>query len=447
MRPNTTMRLIPILFLTVATLRAQDYWPTSDASWQTLSPAAAGADPVKLVAAIDFAAARNSKALVILKGGRIVSENHWQGSTRETSHVLFSATKGVTASLVGIAIAEGRISSSQTKAATYLPEWSGVPGKQDISLHHLMSMTSGLEGGAQNLILSQLARSERNFAVQLPLTHAPGSHWDYNNPAYRLLFTVLTSATGQSLPALTSAQILQPLGMTHTFWNFRTASIGTQTITNYEHLSASALDAARFGLCVSRGGNWQGVPVIPAGWLATCLAASQARNSSYGLLWWLNSGGSHLIPLDDRLRAGQLCPDVPPDAYAALGNDDQKIYVIPSLDLVIVRLGNAAANGAPAISAFDNELLGRIANAFGYQGPEQVLALETSLPSPGLFRLQLQTWSGRGYTIETSPDLRAPWLPLAGYASFVGDGLPVTVDLPVSPPAAFFRAVSGSLVE
>ena len=135
--------------------------------------------------------------------------------------------------------------------------------------------------------------------------------------------------------------------------------------SQYTFLEMSARDAARFGLLILRKGDWQGKSVVSSRWLQTATRPWDPEvHDSYGLLWWLNGGENHYLPLRARKFRGSIFPSCPADAFAALGKDDQKIYVVPSLDLVVVRLGEAADSSSPALSRFDDQLLGRICKAF-----------------------------------------------------------------------------------
>ena len=132
-------------------------------------------------------------------------------------------------------------------------------------------------------------------------------------------------------------------------------------------------------------------------------------------------------------RSGRLFPDVPVDAVAALGKDDQKVYVVPSLDLVVVRLGEAADATTPALSSFDNEFLGGICQAFGFEGEEQELTLDICLEED--VRLSFETWNGRSYCLEAQVGLDGDWHIVA---EVEGDGLAKELNVEIEPQM-FFR--------
>ena len=435
------MKATLLLLLCVSSARAQIYYPTSDASWQTTTAAAVGADPVLLAEALTYAQQAKSDSLIILHGGRILAEQYTGGSSRTTTKKLYSASKPMVAALMGKLQSIGEFTSLDQKSAVFIPEWRGVAGKQDITLRHHLTMTTGLEGGEQNLFLGAIVKNERNFAVNLPLEHAPGTYWTYNNPAYRLLFSIIESATGDTLPNVSAQHLFTPVGMSGASWEVRTTTVGGNTILNYQWVAANALSAARFGLLALRGGVWNGTQVIPASAISAATAPSQAINPSYGQLWWLNTGATdgHQQLFDGVLRAGPYFPDAPPDLFAAIGKDDQIIACIPSLDLVIVRQGTQPLGvGSEAISADQNVLFGKIARAFGYAGQAQPFDL-TIAPISGGVRLSLLTWFGRSYHIEQSADLGlTPWSN-ATPAAIAGNGMHATFDHATTLPRNFYR--------
>lgn len=130
-------------------------------------------------------------------------------------------------------------------------------------------------------------------------------------------------------------------------------------------MRASLRDMSRFGLFALRKGKWENRQLVSSAYMDEAVTPSQKLNEAYGYLWWVNSGGSYLrAGINSSRNEGRLLPDVPADSYAALGAMDKKIYVIPSLDVVVCRHGGTAAKeSGGAMSSFDNEFLGRICRA------------------------------------------------------------------------------------
>lgn len=356
---RTTVICFLLLFVTRTVAAQRDaerfYFPTPDV-WKTASTQEANCDPRKLENALQFAGAHHSKGVVVLWRGEMLAERYWDGWTRNKPHPAYSASKGVVSTLVGIAIDDGNIRGVDQSAADFLTEWQHSPAFRRITFHDLLSMSAGLKGGKFVFLRGLLARDERAFATGLPIQHRPGSHWEYHNSAYRLCFPLLESASGQSLQRYTKAKLLQPLGMSRTRWATKRFSPD-----QYTFLETTPRDAARFGLLVLAGGNWNGEQIVSSNWIKRSThPTNPALNPSYGYLWWLNGGSHHYLPLNPSKQTGPIFPGCPKDTVAALGKDDQKIYVVPSLDLVVTRFGDAADSSTPAISKFDAEFLGKI---------------------------------------------------------------------------------------
>ena len=360
MQTSSPLALALALLSASPCLAGPEAWPIP--RWETAEASDQGWDAAKLDAALDDAGRKHSRAVVVVHQGRIVAERYWDDWTAETAGPLHSATKSVIATLVGIALDEGLLRDLDQPAAELLPEWRGRP-QAAITLRHLLTMTSGLELGqpGRMILRGALARDERAFATGLDQAHPPGTVWGYHNPAYRLLFHVLSEAADQPLPDFARERLFAPLGMQHA--QFARKRRGKQDLKS---LSASARDLARFGLLVLRGGRWGDRQLVSAEFLTRATQPSQTLNPSYGFLFWLNAGAQHRLPThryDDPPSPGRLLPDCPPDLIAALGAQDQKCYVIPSHDLVIVRLGEAASRGRFAASEFDNPFVGAVCAA------------------------------------------------------------------------------------
>lgn len=357
---RTVTAAIFALLLLPSLAGAQQHWPGE--RWAVVEPAAAGMDGDRLEAALRFAADHDSRGVVVVRGGRIVAERYWKGWDAQTMRDMFSAQKSVTSTLVGIAQAQGLLPDLDASVATWFPEWKGTP-KARITVRHLLSMTSGLEASRKVLLQHMLARDKTAYTLRLPQVHPPGQRWEYGNPAYALLIELVTRATKQGRQAFASKTLLEPLGMKRTRLGLTQVNQRGRWKLTHEGCEISCRDMARFGLLALRGGRWRERQVVPAAYLARATRHNGSTNPAYGYLWWLNSGSSHIRPMG-RLRKGRMWPSCPTDAYAALGARDSKIYVVPSLDLVVTRLGeDAKREGALAGSTFDDGFLSRVCKA------------------------------------------------------------------------------------
>ena len=336
------------------------YWPRG-ADWETRPPKKADMDAAGIEDALSYAADRNSTGLVILRGGRIVAEKYWKDWTPQTAQPIFSSSKSVTATLIGMAIEDGKLKGVNQSMADFIPSWKGGP-KEAITLRHVMAMTSGIRVGAGRVSAGIDAFEE---TAAFPLEHKPGERWAYNTPVYRMLLRVIEMASGESINQFTQRRLAAPIGMSHSIWDCSPAPKGKTNCTWYR---SSLRDMARFGLLILRNGKWENRQLISARYVRESTSASQKLNEAYGYLWWLNGKSSFHLPNGISGR-GMLWPDCPADAFGALGAQDKRIYIVPSFDLVVARHGGASGvvrtpgEEGGGRASFDNELLGRICRA------------------------------------------------------------------------------------
>ena len=336
------------------------YWPRAG-EWETRAPRDSGMDAAGIAGiedALTYAGGHNSTGVVILRGGRIVAERYWNGWTDTTAQPIFSSSKSLTSTLIGMAIEDGTIKGIGQRASDFVPSWKGTP-KEAITIRHMLTMTSGIRVGSANVSPDVDAFEE---TAALPLEHAPGAVWAYNTPIYRMLVHIVEIASGESIDAFTERKLSGPIGMRASKWDCDPAPNNRTNCTWYR---SSLRDMARFGLLVLRSGKWENRQLVSAAFLKESTNTSQQLNESYGYLWWLNGKPSYRLPSGaGGVVPGMLWPDCPPDTFAALGALDKKIYVVPSLDLVVSRHGPSAGAGAEGgRMSFNNQLLGRVCRA------------------------------------------------------------------------------------
>jgi CubicO group peptidase (beta-lactamase class C family) len=303
------------------------YWPGDD--WEAADPGATGWSPEGLAEVVALAGARNSRSYLMLAGGRILVEEYWEGASATTTRDVASCQKSVVSTLVGIARDEGLLGLDDPVGEHLGPGWSrAAPAEEGrITVRHLLTMTSGLDPRTLRAVTE------------------PGRVWDYNTPAYQRLRPVLEAATGRGIDELSRTWLFDPIGMgPETVWRERAGGgRGPAEGDPSWGLAMTARDMARFGLLARRLGSWDRRRVVSEAWLREAWTPLDTR-SDYGYLWWLLG------------RAEGVAPSTPVDWVAALGAGDQKIYVVPSLDLVVARQGPAAAEASEHGSDFDREL-------------------------------------------------------------------------------------------
>jgi CubicO group peptidase (beta-lactamase class C family) len=327
--------------------------PAPGAAWQKVSPASVGLDPAKLSQIAAQAGKGRSNCLVVVRDGKLAGEWYFRGTGPSTTQDVFSVTKSVASTLVGMAQDEGRLRIGES-ASRWISQWKGTPSAA-VTVRDLLSMDSGREWNALTDYLGLLAARDRTaFAIGLGQAAAPGTVWAYNNSAVQTLDRVLFAATHESVVRFAQQRLFGPLGMAHT--TMATDRAGNAQM--FEGIRSTCRDLARFGVLMLDRGLWRGKRIVSPGWVGQATGTSSTRlNAGYGYLWWLNHEGvvADVLAATSLQQArhatkGRLVPGAPDRMYWALGLGDQIIQVDPGTRTVVVRLG--AADPIPVPPAF-----------------------------------------------------------------------------------------------
>jgi CubicO group peptidase (beta-lactamase class C family) len=315
--------------------------PIGSSTWQTNTPSELGWNVNAEQALFDFLEVKGTDGFIILKDGKIVVEWYFGGFTADDSHSWNSAGKTLTAMTVGIAQEEGHLSIDQT-SQLYLGEgWSMLTPEQEtnITIRHHLTMTTGLDYSVADPFCYD--------KECLLYKNEPGTFWYYHNAAYTLLDQIVTNATGMDFKQYSYQKIRDKIGMQ-----------GAWVKVGYNNLFFSnTRSMARFGLLCLNQGTWGETEILAdKTYFTEMTTTSQDLNPSYGYLWWLNGKSSFKVPGFETTYSGELMSQAPNDLIAGLGAFDQKLYVVPSQNLVIVRLGDDGGEGQLGPSSFDNLL-------------------------------------------------------------------------------------------
>jgi len=319
------------------------YFPSNtDTTWARTSLSSLGWNENAVQPLLDFLNKTHTKSFMILVNGRIVMENYFNGHTAQTEWEWNSAGKSLVSFTVGIAQQEGLLDIND-KVSKYLGNgWSSEALEKEhlITIKNLLSMTSGLD-------------SENQLVIKKNMTYVAdaGSKWSYNN-VFQLLMKIVANASHQDFDTYFKSKIANKIGMDG-FWN-------NGLIFKIYH--SNTRSAARFGLLALNNGQWKNEQIINQTFFHDCTISSQSLNPSYGYLWWLNGKSSYMVPGSDKVFQGYLIPNAPADLYAAMGARDQRIYVIPGKNMVVVRMGEPSNPAHPtfALSGFDKALWEKI---------------------------------------------------------------------------------------
>ncbi len=339
-----------LLLLLCNYAHAQLYFPpATGTTWDTLSPSSLGWCQDRIDSLYSYLDRRNTDGFIVLKDGKIVLEKYFGTFTTDSVHYWASASKSLTAMLTGIAQEQGLLHITDLVSNSIGTGWTTAPLAKEnlITIRHLLTMTSGLNDTA-----AAPCNNEDTSAGCLRYLADAGTRWAYHTGAYRKLQAVISTASGLNYNTFTSNNIGNITGMTGLWYN------GV--------FYSKPRSMARFGLLSLNRGVWETDTILhDTAYFNAMVNTSQTFNPAYGYLWWLNGKPDFISPGSQYVFPGALMPNGPSDMYCALGKDDQKIYVIPSRNMVVIRTGASAYGVALAFSPFDDELWGKI-DSLGY---------------------------------------------------------------------------------
>ena len=319
------------------------YFPSNDDSvWESKSLSDLGWNESAVQPLKEYLSQKHSKSFMILVNGRIVMEEYFNGHTSDSTWQWNSAGKTLVATATGIAQQEGLLNINN-KVSQYLGTgWTSEPSDKEnlITSRHLLTMTSGIN-------------DESDLVIKANLTYLAdaGTRWSYHN-VFQKLMDIVAAACNQDFETYFNTRIKNKIGM-EGYWNYG-------LIFKIYHSNTRSM--ARFGLMALNKGKWNNETVINENFFNESITTSQNINPSYGYLWWLNGKTSYMVPGGQTVYQSTLVPNAPSDMYAAMGAEDQRIYVIPGKNMVVIRMGDASdpANPSFALSGFDNDLWEKI---------------------------------------------------------------------------------------
>lgn len=281
--------------------------------------------------------ARNSSALLIVHRGEIVLERYWRGHHAAAFTNSMSMAKTLVALLVGIAIDDGSLASLDASASQWLTEWAGDE-RSRITLRQLLQMCSGL-GGAKHdndptsdIGYMYLGTDSLYIVAGTRLEEEPGTRFEYNSINTQALAIVLERATDQRFAKYLSEQLWNPIGASDaSVWLDDDGGLAKAA----SGIFATTRDWARVGLLIQRRGRADGKQVVPAEYIAAMMTPSPLE-PDYGLHVWLGNEG---IRSEDEDHDEQFVAE---DLLYLDGKHRQRVYIIPSRELVIVRVGERA---------------------------------------------------------------------------------------------------------
>jgi CubicO group peptidase (beta-lactamase class C family) len=314
--------------------------------WET-APAPPGIDELLKVADAPQPLLGETRAVVVIHHGKLVAERYMNGFSAATPLLSWSMAKSVTQAMLGIAVRRGLVDIDKPMGN---PRWAPGDRRSRIPWRWWINMVDGQDyhevgdsyrrkSDAAKMLFGAGRTDVAGFAARLPLIHDPGSHWNYNSAGINLVADGLgrvfaPNANGvdrrEKMLATMKEELFDPIGMTSARPEFDT----TGTFVGSAFVYATARDWARFGYLYLKDGVWNGKRILPEGWVDFARAKNPAPNCDvYGAGFWISPQSGSGKP---RLA---MVPNAPKDTYWAEGHEGQLVVIVPSKDLVIVRLG------------------------------------------------------------------------------------------------------------
>ncbi len=299
-------------------------------------------------------------SMLIYKNNQLVFEDYFQGHTyqwdapghfgeyvtwtRDRQHCIHSDSKSFTSLCIGIAIEEGFIESVDQSIFDYLPGYESYKkdGKEDITIEHLLTMTSGLEWEEWKIDLGSIENDQigiwfyedgpLHYVLRKPLVETPGTHFNYSGGDIQLLAEILHNATGMKLDEFSDKYLFVPMGIKSNEWWLIFSSGEVQAAGG---LKLTPRDMVKIGAMMLNRGVWQGRRIISENWVEKCQTSYSGNQSikipgedmgkvGYGYTWWTKTFNYKGNPVT---------------WFSALGWGGQKISIVPELDMVIVFTG------------------------------------------------------------------------------------------------------------
>jgi CubicO group peptidase (beta-lactamase class C family) len=316
----------------------------------------------RLEKAASYSASKAGDALLIWQRDSLVLERYQNEFAPDKAHLLASGTKTFSGLLAWAAVADGLLALDERVAET-LPAWNDDPQRSAITVRQLLHLTSGLDPGGPARALSF------DEALKQPLVHPPGEGFRYGPAAFQAFGALLQRKLGEEDPtSYLQRRILSPIGAEVAAW---TRVDGTDPKLG-GGAKMTARDWLRVGRLLLQDGQWNGKAVLPAG-LRDTLATPRPASPGYGLTIWLNAAVppnhsffNHTPPIArPDGPGGMIYADGPADLFMAAGAFNQRLYVVPSREMVVVRFGR------PDRSFRDAELLARLLDGRAYEAPER----------------------------------------------------------------------------
>ena len=272
-----------------------------------------------------FKKPRNTRAVVVVYENQIIAERYSSGFDKNMPMLGWSMSKSITNALVGILVKQGKLDIYKP---VDINEWS-KDNRKEITINNLLQMSSGLEwnegyGSLTDVVKLLYKNGDFNkYTINKPLHVKPDSIWNYSTGTTNIITAIIRKTIGNDskYSEFPYKELFTKIGMHSAVMEVD----ATGNFVGSSYVYATPRDWARFGLLYMNKGNWNGEQILPELWIKYSITPNKKSNGIYGAHFWLNKS--------------RILPDVPEDMYACYGFQEQRVFIIPSKKLVVVRMG------------------------------------------------------------------------------------------------------------
>ncbi len=353
---SNRLSILRIIVVTLICANAAAFSRAAQFKWKSASPENQGFSNEKLEKLTKSLAAKNTKALLVVRDDRIVCEWYAKGHGPDRKHYTASLAKALVGGMSLLVALDDGLIAPDDPVCRYVPQWKDHPVKSTITLRHLATHSSGVEDAEQDGIgHMELPGWKGGFwrkdpdpftlsRDKAPIVFTPGTKYAYSNPGMAMLSYAVTASLKDGehtdVRTLLRERIMRPIGVKDSEWSIgygKTYDVdGLKLVPNWGGGSCTARAVARVGRLMLRKGNWQGRQLIDPRRIETVLRYAGTPKPdrpegnpqpACGLGWYTNFDG--------------VWSEVPRDAFAGAGAGNQVLLVVPSLDLIVVRNGGS----------------------------------------------------------------------------------------------------------
>ncbi|HUS77456.1 MAG TPA: serine hydrolase [Patescibacteria group bacterium] len=298
----------------------EHYWPTDE--WRTADPEEVGIYSGPLDDMLEAISNRGIgvDSVTVVRDGYVVLDEYFSPYEGEP-HIIYSCTKSVVSTIIGIAIEEGYIESLDVRMLNLFPDRTAGnmnAWKEEMTLRDLLTMTAGFDARDsylydwEGLYPMHDSPDALQYVLNLPVIEEPGTRFEYTNGVSHLLSCIITEKTGMSALEYGMEHLFEPLGIHDVEWH--NDSMGRNW--GYSRIYITPHDMAKLGYLFLNKGQWDGTQIVPEEWVeeATTKHVDATIMDGYGYQWWVSGNGY----------------------YTAVGHKGQFIHVVPELDIVAV---------------------------------------------------------------------------------------------------------------